>query len=78
MQRAARFFLWFGLALLIFSTASCGVGCLATVGEAVEGGESNVGGGIILAGTLALILSVLMLITGALLKAFSGSSREIG
>ena len=73
MQRAARFLLWGGLAALIGGVASCGVGCLAGL-ESVLGdnpeaaGVASGGGGI---GILLFVLGIVMLFTGAILKAVS-------
>ena len=75
MQRAARFLLWGGLALLILSMASCGIGCVSIFGSAKEGTDAT-GGGPIALGMFSLLISTVMLIVGALLKALAPTSSE--
>ena len=75
MQRVARFLLWFGLALLIVSTVSCGVGCLTAVGDAFEGTD-GAGADITGVSIILLVVSITMIVGGALLKAFAPKSRE--
>ena len=75
MQRAARFLLWGGLALLVLSMASCGAGCVISISSAVEGEEAT-GGGFLAFGTVSLFASIVMIIIGAVLKAVAPKSRE--
>lgn len=85
MQRIARFLLWGGLALLILGIGSCGVGCVAGLGAVVEGiegseadaaalGDTMAGASIF--GIIAIVISLAMVLMGAILKAVSPKSRE--
>ncbi len=77
MQRAARFLLWGGLALLILSLGSCGAACAASVGTAA--GEKTAAlalGGAALTSILSLALGLAMVFCGAILKAVSKVSGE--
>ena len=75
MQRAARFLLWGGLALLVLGMASCGAGCVLLISSAVEGEEAT-GEGFLTFGTVSLYASIGMIIIGAVLKAVAPKSRE--
>ena len=72
MHRVANFLLWGGLALFILGVVSCGVGCVtATVSVVGDNSEGLVaGGGIGVIGLVALIACVVMVMAGAVLKAF--------
>ena len=77
MQRTARFLLWGGLALFLVGAAACGVGCVGALDSAFNNNpesESLAGG--IAAGLWMLVISLAMLISGAILKAVARSSRE--
>ena len=77
MQRAARFLLWGGLAILIISILSCGAGCVANIGTiAGDQDAENVLIGAVSVSMITGIIGLLMLFTGAILKAVAGSSRE--
>ena len=83
MQRWARFLLWGGLAITLLSLGACGVGCLAgvaAVGEGIEseGGEeaASFAGRSAAVSFLAFIIGIIMLIIGAVLKAFAPKPTE--
>ena len=69
LQRVARFLLWGGLALFIVSIFSCLVG----FGEAVESGEGEKAASV---GVWMFIVSLLMVLVGAILKAVSSRAGE--
>ena len=77
MQRVARFLLWGGLAMFLMGALSCGVGCFgavdSTLGDNPESEELAGAAGI---GVLLLIVSILMVIVGAVLRAIAGSPHE--
>ena len=79
MQRAARFLLWFGLALVLISIVSCGAGCVAGVGSVVgdnpEGAAEGAAGAALIS-MLTGTVGLLMIIVGAILRAFAPKSRE--
>ena len=72
MHRLANFLLWGGLALFILGVVSCGVGCVTATASVAGGSQGGcvAGGGMGVLGLVALILCVVMAMTGAVLKAF--------
>ena len=61
-----------GLALFILGVVSCGVGCVTATASVAGGSQGGfvAGGGLGVLGLVALILCVVMAMTGAVLKAF--------
>ena len=77
MQRVARFLLWGGLAILIISFTSCGVGCVAGIGTvAGDSDAEEVMTGAIAFGVVGFVISIGMLIVGSILKAIAPKPRE--
>lgn len=83
MQRAARWFLWIGLAMLLLGIGACGVSCVAGVaalGDAMSGangeGTAETAGAIAALGILGVGAGIVSVIVGAILKAFAPSSSE--
>ncbi len=77
MQRLARFLLWGGLAVLIISLTSCGVGCVAGLGTvAGDPDAEGVMTGAMTTGMVGLVISIPMLLVGSILKAIAPKSRE--
>ena len=72
VHRVANFLLWGGLALFILGVVSCGVGCVTATASVAGGSQGGfvAGGGLGVLGLVALILCVVMAMTGAVLKAF--------
>ena len=77
VQRVARFLLWGGLAVLIISFTSCGVGCVAGLGTvAGDPDAEEVMTGALTFGVFGSAISIGMLIVGSVLKAISPKPRE--
>ena len=77
MQRIARFLLWGGVALFLMSVAACGVGCIGAADSILNNNpesESLEAG--IAVGWVMFVISLAMLISGAILKAIARRSRE--
>ena len=77
VQRVARFLLWGGLAILIISFTSCGVGCVAGLGTvAGDPDAEEVMTGAVAFGVFGLVISIGMLTVGSILKAIAPNPRE--
>ena len=77
MQRVARFLLWGGLAILIISFTSCGVGFVAVLGAvAGDPDAEEVTTGAMTFEVFGFAISIGMLIVGSILKAISPKPRE--
>ena len=76
-QRIARFLLWGGLAVLVIGLASCGVGCIGAFASAFgtnpEAEELTGGIGF---GTVMLMISVAMIVVGAIIRAIAKTPNE--
>ncbi|MDE2844678.1 MAG: hypothetical protein OXN21_15060 [Chloroflexota bacterium] len=76
-QRIARFLLWGGLAVFMFSVASCGVGCVGAADYAFNNNEeSEELAGAMAIGVLLFIISIVMVFVGAIIKAVARRSTE--
>ena len=76
MQRAARFFLWMGLALLSIGLFGMILSCGSQIGELSTDNvptERNIGGAVSL---LLIALSLLFVAAGAVLKAIARDGSE--
>lgn len=71
MDKAPRILLWGGLALLILSVATCGIGLLGGIASGLEGEAeaAETGGSIAGISLIFFGISILMIIAGAFLKA---------
>ena len=76
-QRAARFLLWGGLAVFLAGVLSCGVGCLGAADSSLNNNpESEQLVGAVGVGMWLTIISILMVMSGAILKAVSGGGEK--